>query len=127
MEKVNIKLASGNVDVKPLINAFESENNKYVVFDQEQNGSMGLPIILVCKLDNNRLTKIADANEWTAVKECLKKIIANKEMTFISVDNEIEADDAYFTQLTLPIPSFEALVESAIKKSTPSSPNSVIL
>jgi len=73
------------------------------------NGSMGLPIILVCKLENNRLIKIVDQGEWQIVKEYLKNIIAGNQIEFVKVDSEIAADDIYYTQLTLPVPSFDAL------------------
>lgn len=109
MGKVKLNLVSGAVVEKPLINAFKANNNSYVVFDNEMNGSMGLPIILVCKLENNKLTKILDQNEWGIVKEYLKNIIAGNQIEFIKVDAEIVADDIYYTQLTLPVPSFDAL------------------
>jgi len=109
MGKIKLNLVSGAVVEKPLINAFKANNNSYVVFDNEMNGSMGLPIILVCKFENNKLTKIIDQNEWQIVKEYLKNIIAGNQIEFISVENELAADDIYYTQLTLPVPSFDAL------------------
>lgn len=109
MGKIKLNLASGAVVEKPLINAFRANNNSYVVLDNEMNGSMGLPIILVCKLENDRLIKIADQGEWQVVKEYLKNIIAGNQIEFISVNAEIPADDIYYTQLTLPVPSFDAL------------------
>lgn len=109
MGKIKINLVSGAVVEKPLINAFKANNNSYVVFDNEVNGSMGLPIILVCKFENNKLTKILDQNEWGMVKEYLKNIIAGNQVEFIKVNNELSADDIYYTQLTLPVPSFDAL------------------
>ena len=109
MGKIKLNLVSGAVVEKPLINAFRANNNSYVVLDNEINGSMGLPIILVCKLDNERLIKISDQGEWQVVKEYLKNIIAGNEVEFISINNELPADDIYYTQLTLPVPSFDAL------------------
>lgn len=109
MGKIKLNLTSGAEVVKPLINAFQANNNSYVVLDNEMNGSMGLPIILVCKLVDNKLTKIMDQNEWQIVKEYLKNIIAGSKVEFIKVPNEIGADDIYYTQLTLPVPSFDAL------------------
>ena len=109
MGKIKLNLVSGAVVEKPLINAFKANNNSYVVFDNEMNGSMGLPIILVCKLEGNRLTKIVDQGEWQIVKEYLKNIIAGNQVEFIKVDSELAADDIYYTQLTLPVPSFDAL------------------
>ena len=109
MGKIKLNLVSGAVVEKPLMNAFKANNNSYVVLDNEMNGSMGLPIILVCKFEENKLTKIIDQNEWSIVKEYLKNIIAGNQIEFIKVDEEIAADDIYYTQLTLPVPSFDAL------------------
>ena len=109
MGKMKLNLVSGAVIEKPLVNAFKANNNIYIVLDNEMNGSMGLPIILVCKFDNNRLTKIVDQNEWQIVKEYLKNIIAGNQIEFVKVADEIVADDIYYTQLTLPVPSFDAL------------------
>lgn len=109
MGKIKLSLVSGAVVEKPLVCAFKANNFEYVVLDNEMNGSMGLPIILVCKLDNNKLTKIADQNEWQIVKEYLKNIIAGSTVEFVSVAPALAADDIYYTQLTLPVPSFDAL------------------
>lgn len=109
MGKIKLNLVSGAVVEKPLINAFKANNNTYVVLDNEVNGSMGLPIILVCKLVNEKLTKILDQNEWNIVKEYLKNIIAGNQIEFVSINNEMLADDIYYTQLTLPVPSYDAL------------------
>lgn len=114
MGKIKLNLVSGAVVEKPLISAFKANNSNYVVLDNEMNGSMGLPIILVCKYENNKLTKILDQNEWGIVKEYLKNIIAGNQIEFINIQNEIAADDIYYTQLTLPVPSFDAL-KSAYK------------
>lgn len=109
MGKIKLNLVSGAVVEKPLINAFKANNNSYVVLDNEMNGSMGLPIILVCKLEQDKLIKILNQNEWSIVKEYLKNIIAGNQIEFIKVNAEITADDIYYTQLTLPVPSFDAL------------------
>lgn len=109
MGKIKLNLVSGAVVEKPLINAFKASNNTYIVLDNEMNGSMGLPIILVCKLENNRVTKIIDQGEWQVVKEYLKNIIAGNQIEFVKVESELAADDIYYTQLTLPVPSFDAL------------------
>ncbi len=109
MGRIKISLVSGAVVEKALLNAFKVADNSYVVLDNEMNGSMGLPIILVSKIDNNRLVKITDQNEWTAVKEHLKNIIAGNAMEFINIPAEMSGDDVYYTQLTLPLPSFDAL------------------
>ncbi len=112
MGKIKLNLVSGSIVEKPLITAFKANGNEYVVLDNEMNGSMGLPIILVCKLSNNRLVKINDQNEWQIVKEYLKNIIAGNPIEFIPIAKEISADDIYYTQLTLPVPSFDTLKKS---------------
>lgn len=109
MGKIKLNLVSGAVVEKPLINAFRANNFEYVILDNEMNGSMGLPIILVCKLENGKLIKIEDQNEWQVVKEYLKNIIAGSEVELVKVPNVLPANDIYYTQLTLPLPSFDAL------------------
>ena len=109
MGKIKLNLVSGAIVEKPLICAFKANNFEYIVLDNEMNGSMGLPIILVCKLENGKLIKIADQNEWQIVKEYLKNIIAGSQVELIKVASEMPADDIYYTQLTLPLPSFDAL------------------
>ncbi len=109
MGKIKLNLESGAVVEKPLINAFRANNFEYVILDNEMNGSMGLPIILVCKLENGKLIKIEDQNEWQMVKEYLKNIIAGSEVELVKVPNVLPANDVYYTQLTLPVPSFDAL------------------
>ena len=109
MKKIRINLASGITQEKPLITAFKGTNGSYVVLDNEANGSMGLPIILVCKLENGKLIKINDQTEWNNVKENLKSIIAGGQIEYIKVDDVINADDMYYNQLTLPVVSFDAL------------------
>lgn len=109
MGKIKLNLASGAIVEKALICAFKANDNEYIVLDDETNGSMGLPIILVCKFVENKLTKILDQTEWQNVKEYLKNIIAGGQMEFIKLGSELQADDIYYTQLTLPVPSFDAL------------------
>lgn len=109
MKKIKLNLVSGAKSEKPLLNAFKVNENKYVVFDNEMNGSMGLPIILVSKFQDDKLVKIVDQTEWQQAKEYLKNIIAGNKMEFIEMESEANADDIYFTQLTLPVPSFDAL------------------
>jgi len=109
VEKIKINLMSGSSLEKPLVSAFKGNNAIYVVLDNEINGTMGLPIILVSKLENNRLTKINDQNEWNAVKESLRMIIAGNQVDYVVVDPMLGADDMFFSQLTLPVASFDAL------------------
>lgn len=109
MEKIKINMMSGSSLEKPLVSAFKSNNAVYVVLDNEINGTMGLPIILVSKLENNKLSKIVDQNEWGAVKETLRMIIAGNQVDYVVVDGMLSADDMFFSQLTLPVASFDAL------------------
>lgn len=108
MKRIMIKMSSGAGMEKPLVTAFKSNGGEYVVLDNEMNGTMGLPIILVSKLENNVLKIIPDA-EWNAVKECLRLIIAGNHTDYINVSDNIMAEDNFFKQLTLPVASFEAL------------------
>lgn len=108
MEKIKINMTSGTSLEKPLVTAFKSNGASFVVFDNEMNGTMGLPIILVTKLENNKLVLIPDA-EWNAVKETLRLIIAGNQVDYINVEGAIAADDMFFKQLTLPVASFETL------------------
>ena len=109
MEKITINLMSGSSLEKPLVSAFKGNNSIYVILDNEINGTMGLPIILVSKLENNRLVKINDQNEWNSVKEMLRMIIAGNQADYVVVDPMLGADDMFFSQLTLPVASFDAL------------------
>lgn len=108
VEKIKINTMSGMNLEKPLVTAFKSNTGEYVVFDNEMNGTMGLPIILVTKLVNNSLSLIPD-NEWNSVKEVLRLIISGNQVDYISVGESISAEDNFFKQLTLPVASFEAL------------------
>ena len=109
MEKIKINLMSGSNLEKPLVTAFKSNNAIYVVLDNEMNGTMGLPIILVSKLVNNTLSKIVDQNEWGAVKEALRMIISGNVVDYVVVEPMLGAEDVFFSQLTLPVASFDAL------------------
>ena len=108
MEKLKINTMSGGVLEKPLVTAFKSGSGEYVVVDNEMNGTMGLPIILVSKLVNNALSLIPDS-EWNSVKEALRLIISGNQVDYISVPESVNAEDMFFKQLTLPVASFEAL------------------
>ena len=109
VEKIKINLTNGTSLEKPLITAFRGNNGIYAVLDNEINGTMGLPIILVSKLENNKLLKIEDQNEWNAVKENLRMIIAGNQVDYVKVEDALTGDEVFFTQLTLPVASFEAL------------------
>ena len=60
MGKIKVNLASGNVFEKPLVTCYQGSSANYIVFDNEMNGSMGLPIICISKLSGNKLEKIYD-------------------------------------------------------------------
>lgn len=129
MDKIKITLTSGSVIEKPLVSAFKASTGSYIVLDNEVNGTMGLPIILVAKYNENRLVKIMDQNEWNGVKEILRNIISGNQVDYIKIPLEVMADDGFFSQLTLPIASFDSLKanykpieEGAAAVSTPIAP-----
>ncbi|MBE6148332.1 MAG: hypothetical protein E7167_02420 [Firmicutes bacterium] len=109
MSKIKINLTSGNVVEKPLVTCFKGTNGNYIVFDNETNGSMGLPIICISKFNGTAAEKIFDQNEWASVKENLKTIIAGTALPYLNVPEAITAQDDFFTQLTLPVASFDLL------------------
>lgn len=111
MEKLKINTVSGNVLEKPIVTAFKSNGGEYVVLDNKMNGTMGLPIILVSKLENGSLVIVPDS-EWNAVKEALRLIISGNQMEYVNVGNVLSSEDTFFKQLTLPVASFEALKNS---------------
>lgn len=112
MGKIKISLANGNVIEKPLITCFQGGAGNYLVLDNETNGSMGLPIICISKYNSGKAEKIVDPNEWAAVKENLKTIIAGTALPYISVPENITASDEFYTQLTLPVASFDLIKNS---------------
>ena len=112
MSKIKLNLSSGVSVEKILLNAFVSDQNKYLVFDNEMTGSMGYPIILVSKIVDNKVVKITDQSEWESVKNCLKEIISGNNLEYFAVDPIMNADDVYYTQLTLLVTSFDALKNS---------------
>lgn len=111
MRRINITTASGSTLDKPFVTAFDNGNGKFVVFDNEANGTMGLPIILVSKLDNEKLVPINDT-EWVTVKETLRQVIAGNQVDYVRVLDNLTADDAFYKQLTLPVQSFDVLKNS---------------
>ena len=112
MSKIRVNLTSGNVFEKPLVTCFQGTSANYVVFDNEMNGSMGLPIICISKLNGNRLEKIFDQSEWASVKENLKSIISSSTLMYLEVPENLSAQDDFSTQLTLPVASFDVLKRS---------------
>lgn len=108
MGKVKINLASGSVE-KSVLSAFKGAMGQYIIIDNEVIGSMGLPIILVSKVIGNKLEKIVDQNEWAAVKDVLRNIIAGNQIVYINVPSELSGSDNYYSQLTLPVASFDSI------------------
>ena len=109
MDRVKVNLASGNIFEKPLITCFKGTNGEYIVLDNETNGSMGLPIICISRIEGSSLIKIVDPTEWASVKENLKTIIAGTALPYLKVADNLNASDDFYTQLTLPIASFDLL------------------
>ncbi len=109
MSKVKINISNGTALEKPLITAFRGSYGTYMVLDDERTGNMGLPVILVCKIQDGRASNIADQNEWGAVKESLRNLINGLQTDYISVDPEYSADENYCSQLTLPVDYFDNL------------------
>lgn len=109
MTKIKINLTSGNVIEKPLVTCFRGSNGDYLVLDNETNGSMGLPIICISRFTGSGAEKIFDQVEWTSVKENLKSIIAGNSLPYLKVPEVLNAQDDFFTQLTLPVASFDLL------------------
>ena len=85
MSKIKVSLASGNIFEKPLVTCFQGVSANYIVFDNEMNGSMGLPIICISKLVGNKLEKIYDQSEWSNVKENLKSIISGNNFIYLTI------------------------------------------
>lgn len=112
MTKIKLNLTSGTSQEKEVVTAFNFEGVKYIIFDGESTGSMGLPIILVSKENYGKVSGITDAEEWKNTKECLKKIIAGETVEYAYVEPELKGDDIYYRQLTLPIASFDILKSS---------------
>ena len=115
MAKVNITKPTGSVDNLNIMSAFKADNNIYVVLDSEKMGSMGLPIIYVSKY-TTKLEKINDSNEWQSVKNYLKGIISGTSFEYVKINDNLTADEAYYTPLTLPQASFDAIKKHYVIK-----------
>ena len=107
MVKINIMKPTGS-EMLSLLSAFKIENLTYVIFDSEKVGSMGLPIIYISKL-TDKLEKVLDDNEWQSVKNSLKGIISGTNYEYVKVADTINADEAFYTPLTLPQSSFDLI------------------
>ncbi|MBQ9834347.1 MAG: hypothetical protein IJO33_04065 [Bacilli bacterium] len=112
MAKLKLSLPSGSEVEKTVISYFKSNETNYLILDAESVGSMGLPIILVCKVMGDKVIKIVDQNEWQQVKTYLKSIISGEKMDYIAAPISLPADEVYYTQLTLPVASFDILKRS---------------
>lgn len=112
MARLKLKLTTGVEVEKPIVTCFKVEERSYLVLDAENVGSMGLPIILVCKIEDNVVKKITDTSEWQKAKDYLKGIIAGNSMDYVAVPAELSAEEIYYTQLTLPIASFDVIKNS---------------
>ena len=108
MTKIKLSLPSGSEVEKPVISYFSNGSN-YLILDGEGVGSMGLPIILVSKVNGDKVEKIVDQNEWQQVKGFLKGIISGGPSTYLATPDSLVADETYYTQLTLPVASYDAL------------------
>lgn len=109
MGRIKILINELLTEDKELISAFVLDNITYVVINSDKTGSMGLPIIWISKLNASVLHKVEDDFEWKKVKENLKLIIGNSPMQYVNLPAEVSATDNYYTQLTLPQDSFQAL------------------
>jgi len=107
MAKINVMKPTGS-EMLSLLSAFKTENLTYVIFDSEKVGSMGLPIIYISKL-TEKLEKITDDNEWQSVKNSLKGIINGTNFEYVKVGDTLNADEAFYTPLTLPQSSFDLI------------------
>ena len=107
MAKINVMKPTGS-EMLSLLSAFKTESLTYVVFDSEKVGSMGLPIIYISKL-TDKLEKVTDNNEWQSVKNSLKGIINGTNYEYVKVNDTINADEAFYTPLTLPQASFDLI------------------
>ncbi len=100
MAKIKLNLSTGIVE-KPILSCFKKDNNSYLILDAENVGNMGMPIIYVCKIVDNKVVKINDDTEWQNVKGDLKSIISGQKMDYFTPAEQMDADEVYFTQLTL--------------------------
>lgn len=116
MAKINILKPTGGNEALGFVSAFMAENNSYVILDSEKTGSMGLPIIYVSKLVDGKLEKINDTNEWQSVKNYLKGIINGTNFQYIKVADSLNADEAFYTPLTLPQASFDLIKQRYVVK-----------
>lgn len=109
MAKIKIVKPTGSEEILGLVSAFTVEDNTFVIFDSEKTGSMGLPIIFVSKLNNEKLEKVNDEGDWEKAKSYLKGIIGGTNFWYINVADTLNADEAFYRPLTLPQASFDII------------------
>ncbi len=107
MAKMNINKPT-SVEAFNLVSAFLENGNTYVILDSEKMGSMGLPIIYISKY-TDKLEKISDETEWQNVKNYLKGIISGTSFHYVKIPESVNADEVYYTPLTLPQVSFDMI------------------
>lgn len=107
MAKINITKPT-SVEAFNLVSAFLENGNTYVILDSEKMGSMGLPIIYISKY-TDKLEKISDEMEWQSVKNYLKGIISGTSFHYVKIPEAVNADEVYYTPLTLPQASFDMI------------------
>lgn len=120
MGKIKIKKPTGE-ELLNIVSAFSVDGNSFVILDSEKTGSMGLPIIYVSKLNNDKLEKINDDNEWEKAKSYLKGIINGTNFLYLKLGDTINADEAYYRPLTLPAASFDLIKSRYVVKEDASS------
>lgn len=109
MGRLKININGIVADEKEIVTIFVVENTTYVVLNSDKKGSMGLPIIWISKINSGVLEKVENQVEWQKVKDTLKLIIANSSVQYSNVGAEIKAFENYYTQLTLPDESYQAI------------------
>lgn len=125
MAKINIVKPTGS-EILSLLSAFKVEDLTYVIFDSEKVGSMGLPIIYISKL-NEKLEKVMDDNEWQSVKNSLKGIINGTNFEYVKVNDNLNANEVFYTPLTLPQSSFDLIKSRYVVTNGDSSESAKVL
>lgn len=120
MAKINIIKPTG-IEAFNLVSAFKSDNQIYVIFDSERMGSMGLPIVYISKY-GDKLEKISDDNEWQSVKSYLKGIINGTNFEYVKISESVNADEAFYTPLSLPQASFDLIKSRYVVENIVSAP-----
>ncbi len=117
--KVLITKDSGSNEELALLSAFKESGNSYIVFESGKNGSMGLPIIYISKLEDNKLKKVNNPEEWQSVKNYLKGIINGTNFEYIKIPNNLTSEEDFYTPLTLPQASFDLIKSRYVVNEAP--------